>query len=175
MLTRYCEQFLEVPAPYDEALSAVAAASDTSTRPQLPIRYSARWLAISRAMHPYLCLSRHQMPALPEADDRKLCEAVAREERWVQENLLSGSARKGKRKATWPAMADGDTGDASTDEMMKTDAEDEEATSVAQPNDCEESLDPLDIRRVQMFVRTAPSPNEPGGTHPGPRKSSLKV
>lgn len=148
-------QFLDIPSPYDEYVSSVHSGASTSTSTSTsssstdfqgskiplpiqgqrrfpPLRYNSRWLAITRALHPFLCLERVQNPPLPPYGDSILEQKVKEQEAWIEENLMKKKGEIGE--------------DAQIDHH------------------------PLAVGNVQGFVRTAPTPNEPGGNENGPRE-----
>ncbi|WFD05011.1 lariat debranching enzyme [Malassezia vespertilionis] len=66
--------FFTLPTPADPFLHA-----STEARPQVPLLYNKRWLAITRVMDPYFSLQRRQMP-LPSIQDPSLRERICEEE-----------------------------------------------------------------------------------------------
>lgn len=132
-------QIIDHPSPHDADLESRKSALNYTQRIPPTFRYNKRWLAITRASHPYLSLQYGQ----PELLDSFLAQ-VDEEERWIEENVLSAARRNsGKRKQ---------------DEL--------EGSRVATP--VEDGDEVLDVHRVQQFVRTAPAPFEPGGLNTGP-------
>lgn len=144
-------QFLDVPSPYDEHVASSSStsspsflgakiplpSSNPSERRFPPLRFSHRWLAITRALHPFLSLEKTQHPPLPEHGDPRLEDMIKEQEIWVQENLMKNSKVNENQNET--SEVDIDT-------------------------------HPLAIGSVQGFVKTAPSPHEPGGNENNPRE-----
>ncbi|EPQ31684.1 uncharacterized protein PFL1_01017 [Pseudozyma flocculosa PF-1] len=126
-------QYLDIPAPGDDELAQRKQRSSTN-RAMPTFRFSKRWLAITRALHPQLSLSMRQAP-LPPVDDAALLQSIERDEAWIEAKLAS---LQGEQDAVGPS----DDGD---------------AKAVTPPKH------PLDVLRVQHFVRTAPAPFEQGG------------
>ncbi|KAN0061546.1 lariat debranching enzyme [Thecaphora frezii] len=126
-------QYLDIASREDASLSerkTIAAAAQQRAMPTF--RYSRRWLAITRALHPELSLGVRQ-PPLPPIDDPVLLQRIQNEEAWINEHLLAAATTEGE---------------------ASTEGQDD----LAAPRE-----HPLDIHRVQRFVRTAPAPFEPGG------------
>jgi len=63
--------------------------SPKSESPRLT--FDPEWLAITRALHPFLCTRRHQV-SLPKADDTRVL--VAKELEWVRENVPENGMRE---------------------------------------------------------------------------------
>lgn len=97
--------FFNLDAPADADLNK----TPTEERPKVPFYFQKRWLAITRAFHPFFSLQRQQKP-LPSPHDKTFVEAIAQEQARLDARLAASSVE-----------------------------------------------DPLNIRHVQQFVRTAPA------------------
>lgn len=124
-------QFLDVAAPQDKELEARKAVAEHRVMPTF--RYNKRWLAITKALHPFFSTA-DQQPPLPAEDDSTLVDEAMK---WVEDTYRTSTRSQGKRKQ-----------------------DDLDGLSVAAP---EADGSALDIHAVQQFVRTAPAPYEPGG------------
>lgn len=134
-------QIINHPSPHDDQLESRKAALDHQHRVFPSLRYNKRWLAITRAFHPHLSL-HYQQRDLPD-----LSQAIADEERWVEENIVSP-----------PTAATQNSAKRKQDQLEGSEATRED----------EADAEGLDIYRVQQFVRTAPAPFEPAGLSQGP-------
>jgi hypothetical protein len=73
----------------EAAVDGAGPSNPAPSPPRLPtFRHVAHWLAVTRATHSYLSLTRHQ-PAMPAAGSAQMREMVQAEETWVQQNLSS--------------------------------------------------------------------------------------
>lgn len=129
-------QILDVASPEDKDLEARKAVSGHRVMPSF--RYNKRWLAITKAFHPFFSTAVQQ-PPLPAEDDSAVLANISEAEKWISEHRMeapTSSRPSGKRKQ---------------DEM----------------NECLNITDPraasLDIHAVQQFVRTAPTCLDPAG------------
>ncbi len=90
-------QVIEHASPLDDELAARKAAVNNEQRVMPRLRFSPRWLAITRAFHPHLSLSYRQA-ALPDPAQPDFAAQIQAELRAVDEHLASLAPRAGKRK-----------------------------------------------------------------------------
>ncbi|GAK62910.1 DBR1-domain-containing protein [Moesziomyces antarcticus] len=90
-------QVIEHASPLDDELAARKAALNNEQRIMPRLRFSRRWLAITRAFHPHLSLSYRQLP-LPDPTQPEFAARIQAELRAVDEHLASLAPRAGKRK-----------------------------------------------------------------------------
>ncbi|PWN53583.1 hypothetical protein IE53DRAFT_309976 [Violaceomyces palustris] len=88
-------QFLEVPSPEDGELSKMSPVGP-SQRLRPSLRFSKRWLAITKAYHPYLSLDMYPKVKPPRLDDADLLRSIEENEAWIENNLMTVQSSEGE-------------------------------------------------------------------------------
>ncbi|CAO1629331.1 unnamed protein product [Parajaminaea phylloscopi] len=91
-------QFLDVDAPeFDQTVAAATSAG--GVRPSPRLRFSKRWLAITKATHHLLSLRREQA-RLPRVGDAALLRRIAEEEAWLDRHVSVAGGADGEGAST---------------------------------------------------------------------------